>query len=81
MKQEEERRLKIISEIEARSPKISDPWAYSDKSDDDDVVIQKESAGFEMVEALRESNTIDHPMKGLNNPTEISLREGGPKNS
>jgi hypothetical protein len=84
MKQEEERRLKLISQLEARSPKIhldaSDPWAYNDQSDDDDVVVQKE-VGIEMVGALRESNTIDHSMKGLNNPAEILLGEAQPKAS
>jgi len=58
MKQEEERRLKLLSQIEDSRPKFQrDPWAYDDESDDEDVVVQKEIRNIEMVEALRESNT------------------------
>jgi hypothetical protein len=71
--------------MEASRAKIEmedqDPWAYNDESDedDDDLVVQKETtSNIEMVEALRESNTIEHCLKGLTNPDQsgdIHLQE------
>lgn len=43
IKQKEERRLKLVSEMEASRTKIEfenqDPWAYNDESDGDEVVV------------------------------------------